>query len=185
MDSRLLKSGTADPFPVAADAERRLDRRRFLGVAGAAAVLTLAGEWLGRAAAAARPRLGQVRLDAAQPLAVGEARAVAGPSGGEALVVRLDAATVVGFDRRGPHLGCPVLWSAARGRFECPCHHAAFDARTGRVLFGPPQRGLETVTVLAGAAPGAAGGVRVACAPHPDLPPQAGKEPSDKRRNGQ
>ena len=40
-------------------------------------------------------------------------------------------ATTVAFDRRCPHLGCPVVWAPARGRFECPCHHAAFDARTG------------------------------------------------------
>jgi len=62
-------------------------------------------------------------------------------------VVRLDADTVVAYERRCPHLGCPVLWSAERGRFECPCHHAAFDARTGRVLFGPPRRGLAAVPV--------------------------------------
>jgi nitrite reductase/ring-hydroxylating ferredoxin subunit len=141
------RSSDYDPFPPAADAERALDRRRFLCAAGAATLLTLAGEWVGRGAATARTRALAVRLDAADPVAVGEARAFADLNGGEALVVRLDAATVVGFDRRCPHLGCPVLWAAERGRFECPCHHAAFDARTGRVLFGPPRRGLEPVIV--------------------------------------
>ena len=65
---------------------------------------------------------------------------------GTSLPVPGDDATIA-FDRRCPHLGCPVLWSAERTRFECPCHHAAFDARTGEVLFGPPRRGLAPAIV--------------------------------------
>jgi Rieske Fe-S protein len=90
---------------------------------------------------------GHVSLDATEPLAVGEARALAMPEGIQVLAVRLDADTVVAFDRRCPHLGCPVVWAAARARFECPCHRAAFDARTGQVLFGPPRRGLGRVEI--------------------------------------
>jgi len=129
-------------FPIGEDDERRLDRRRFLGVAGCAALLVAGGEWLaqrGEAAAAAPLTIDPVDANA---LADGEARTVAGIDGGEALVVRLPAGEVVAYDRRCPHLGCPVVWSAANARFECPCHHAAFDAHTGRVLFGPPRRGL-------------------------------------------
>jgi arsenite oxidase small subunit len=88
-----------------------------------------------------------VSLDGEPALEVGQGRAVSDPAGGEALVVRLDETTTVAFDRRCPHLGCPVLWSPERGRFECPCHHAAFDAATGRVLFGPPRRGLVAANV--------------------------------------
>ena len=134
-------------FPIEADEERKLDRRRFLYAAGAAALLTVAGEWIARAVAVARPRPLEARIDAAPPIAIGEAQATAASDGADALIVRLDASTVVAFARRCPHLGCPVVWAAERGRFECPCHHAAFDARTGRVLFGPPRRGLEPVTI--------------------------------------
>lgn len=136
-----------DPFPLGAAAEHRLARRRLLRAAGCAAALAAVGEWAARVVEAATPGVREVHLDAAEPLAVGAARTVAGDAGGEALVVRLDADSVVAFDRRCPHLGCPVLWSAERARFECPCHHAAFDARTGRVLFGPPRRGLTPATV--------------------------------------
>jgi Rieske Fe-S protein len=136
-----------DPFPKQLADERRLDRRRLLRAAAGAAVLCATGEWAGSALAAARSRRLEVGLDAAEPLAVGAARAAVDPAGGEALVVRLDEATTVAFDRRCPHLGCPVIWAADRGRFECPCHNAAFDARTGRVLFGPPRRGLEPAVV--------------------------------------
>ena len=136
----------SDPFPIAASEEQRLDRRRFLCAAGAAAVLAVSGELVAcRSAQQERSALA-VALDGPD-LAIGEARTLAGADGREALVVRLDEDATVAFDRRCPHLGCPVLWSAERGRFECPCHHAAFDARTGAVLFGPPRRGLAPATV--------------------------------------
>lgn len=142
---------SADPsrqaFPIPAAAERRLDRRRFLCVAGGAAAMTVAGDWLGREVERSRERVLEVSLGAEGVLEVGQGRAVRDPRGGEALVVRVDATTTVAFDRRCPHLGCPVLWSAERNRFECPCHHAAFDAATGRVLFGPPRRGLAPASV--------------------------------------
>ena len=138
-----------DPFPVALAAERRLDRRRFLYAMGATAALVLAGEWAGRQLGDGAPGPA-VRLPDPTALAPGEAVTVASHGAApEVLAVRLDADTIVAFDRRCPHLGCPVLWSAERARFECPCHRAAFDARTGRVLFGPPQRGLTAVRVAA------------------------------------
>lgn len=128
-------------FPVRADEEHRLDRRRFLCVAGSAATLALGGEWLARRAARRAEEPLAVTVDASG-LGVGEARAVAAADGREALVVRLAEGDLVAFDRRCPHLGCPVLWSPERARFECPCHHAAFAARTGEVLSGPPRRAL-------------------------------------------
>lgn len=133
-------------FPVAAAEERHLDRRRFLGVAGCAAVLVAGGEWLARRGEVAAAAPLEIAPPDAAALAVNEARAVA-VSGGEVLTVKLADGEVVAFDRRCPHLGCPVVWAAERERFECPCHHAAFDARTGRVLFGPPRRGLTAATV--------------------------------------
>ena len=136
---------TKERFPIHVEDAERLDRRRFLRAAGGAAVLTLCGEWAARALAGARPPASEVHLDSSEPLAIGEARALTGASGGEVLAVRIDDATVVAFDRRCPHLGCPVLWSAEHARFECPCHRAAFDARTGGVLFGPPRHGLARV----------------------------------------
>jgi Rieske Fe-S protein len=137
----------SEAFPIAAAAERRLDRRRFLCAAGAVAAAAVGGELLSGRVERARARPLTVARDASAPLPEGKARVLGDPRGGEALAVRLDADTVVAFDRRCPHLGCPVLWSAERGRFECPCHHAAFDARTGRVLFGPPRRGLTPARV--------------------------------------
>jgi Rieske Fe-S protein len=130
-------------FPPTTADERRLDRRRFLGACGAAAALAVLGNRVGRESERALTEPARIaEPHSLSDLAVGEARDVPAADGRVALAVRLDAATVVAFDRRCPHLGCPVRWSAENRRFECPCHHAAFDARTGAVLFGPPTRGL-------------------------------------------
>ena len=144
-DSRPPRTG--DAFPVAAADEQRLDRRRFLCAAGSAAVLAVGGEWSARRVLSrAEPPL-EVVLDDGDEPASGEARTLRAADGREALLLRVGDDATIAFDRRCPHLGCPVLWSAERTRFECPCHHAAFDARTGEVLFGPPRRGLAPAIV--------------------------------------
>jgi len=135
-------------FPAEIAAEHSLDRRRFLCTAGAALVAAAGGHWLARRVGEAPATIPPLRRESLSDLAAGQARAVE-HSDGTTLAVRLADGDVVAFDRRCPHLGCPVIWAAARGRFECPCHHAAFDARTGAVLFGPPDRGLTPVTVAA------------------------------------
>jgi Rieske Fe-S protein len=64
--------------------------------------------------------------------------------------------TVVFLDREGDrvralsatcaHLGCRVRWDVPRRQFLCPCHGGVYD-RDGRVVSGPPPRGLERVNV--------------------------------------
>jgi nitrite reductase/ring-hydroxylating ferredoxin subunit len=136
-----------DPhLPLSLDAARALDRRGFLCAAGIAAVGALVGDAVARRIVPAPPP-GSVRIPGAAPLAPGTVKVVSSAAGGEVLMVRLADETVVAFDRRCPHLGCPVVWAAERERFECPCHHAAFDARTGRPLHGPPRHGLTPVEV--------------------------------------
>jgi Rieske Fe-S protein len=128
------------------DEERGIDRRRFLRTAGAASILVAGGHWLGSRVEANRPAIPPLEAGSLDDLAAGEARAIANGDG-TALAVRLATGDLVAFDRRCPHLGCPVVWAAARERFECPCHDAAFDGRTGAVLFGPPRRGLDSVAI--------------------------------------
>lgn len=47
-----------------------------------------------------------------------------------------------------PHLGCLVA-RANDGIFLCPCHGSKFDA-TGKVISGPPPRGLVWVEISLG-----------------------------------
>ncbi len=140
---------TASDIPLRFAEEQTLDRRRLLRLAGAAAVAACGAEWLALRVHQRAASTVPLRIPDPATLKPGTARAVALGEGREALVARLDDASLVAFDRRCPHLGCPVVFAAERGRFECPCHHAAFDARTGRVLFGPPRGGLTPVEVVA------------------------------------
>jgi len=138
---------SADAFPISEPEARGINRRGLLCAAMASAVAVVGGEWIG-ALRMPGPIDDVVEVDEAMHLDVGAALSVKSmATQAEVLLVRVDAQTVVAFDRRCPHLGCPVLWSADRARFECPCHAASFDARTGAVLAGPPRRGLSPVSI--------------------------------------
>jgi nitrite reductase/ring-hydroxylating ferredoxin subunit len=139
---------TTSRFPIALADERRLDRRRFLAALGTAAVAVAGGRWLARRTVE-RSSGTPAPVAAAADLAPGDARIVS-RTGGQALVVRLRDGATRAFDRRCPHLGCPVVWAPERERIECPCHGAAFDPRTGHVLFGPPRTGLTPLPITEG-----------------------------------
>src|SRR3990167_7036399 len=44
------------------------------------------------------------------------------------------------------HLGCLVTWEGNKNEFVCPCHGAIFSAE-GKVVSGPPPKGLEPLNV--------------------------------------
>jgi Rieske Fe-S protein len=48
----------------------------------------------------------------------------------------------VALSSRCMHLGCPVRFTPAAGRFICPCHGGVYDFR-GMVTGGPPVRPLD------------------------------------------
>jgi arsenite oxidase small subunit len=51
------------------------------------------------------------------------------------------------FSQKCTHLSCAVVYERERGVLACPCHDGAFSVRDGRVLSGPPQRGLPRILV--------------------------------------
>jgi Rieske Fe-S protein len=68
------------------------------------------------------------------------------PSKGQhAILMRGEDGAYRAFSQRCPHLGCSVFYSEHSGKLECPCHEGFFDAQTGEVLAGPPQRGLAAI----------------------------------------
>jgi len=45
------------------------------------------------------------------------------------------------------HAGCTVAFVRASEQFQCPCHGGVYDARTGKVLAGPPPQPLTAIHV--------------------------------------
>ncbi|GEM46288.1 QcrA and Rieske domain-containing protein [Deinococcus cellulosilyticus] len=62
-----------------------------------------------------------------------------------ALLVRHEDGSFSAFSQKCPHLGCHVFYEEHSKKLECPCHEGFFDAKTGEVLAGPPQRGLSRI----------------------------------------
>jgi Rieske Fe-S protein len=62
-----------------------------------------------------------------------------------AVLVRTQDGDYFAYSRKCAHLGCSVDFDGARRCLSCPCHHGAYDARTGFVLFGPPPRPLDPI----------------------------------------
>lgn len=65
---------------------------------------------------------------------------------GSAWVVTANGREFTVFDPHCTHLGCAYRWDGEKRRFLCPCHTAAFGV-DGRVISGPPPRGLDRMSV--------------------------------------
>jgi Rieske Fe-S protein len=64
-----------------------------------------------------------------------------------AILVRLEDDELRAFSQKCTHLGCVVYYAPENGEMECPCHEGVFDADTGAVIAGPPQRPLGRIDV--------------------------------------
>jgi nitrite reductase/ring-hydroxylating ferredoxin subunit len=64
-----------------------------------------------------------------------------------AILIRATDGSYHAFGQKCTHLSCPVHYSKENDRLECPCHEGAFNAKTGEVLYGPPQRPLDNIPI--------------------------------------
>lgn len=68
------------------------------------------------------------------------------PTGNDsAILFRSDEGEYFAHSRRCAHLGCTVDFDSARRCLDCPCHHGAYDSKTGAVLYGPPTKSLDPI----------------------------------------
>lgn len=65
--------------------------------------------------------------------------------GGPAIVINSKGGYAA-FSLVCSHLGCLVKWEGDKNEFVCPCHGAIFNAE-GKVVSGPPPKGLERLNV--------------------------------------
>ena len=59
-----------------------------------------------------------------------------------AWVLRQADGSLIAYDPRCTHLGCPYSWDLTTQRFLCPCHNGVF-ALNGTVISGPPPHALD------------------------------------------
>lgn len=138
------------------DEEHRLNRRAFLhltflgSVAVGLSALPLAtlARWAERSGPKSSPTPEGVPIAKAAEIPPGEARNFNWPTSHDpAVLVHLPEGRFVAYDRKCTHLQCPVLWDKEQNHLVCPCHDGHFDARTGDVISGPPQRPLPMIEV--------------------------------------
>ena len=141
-----------EDFPIPSEDDSYVTRReltKFLG-------LTSLAFLTGTCAAAARKLWKRAMME--QSPAVAVAGIDDTPVGGYKLfryptendpciLLRLEPAKFVAFNQHCTHLACPVYFEAATKQLACPCHRGFFSAEDGRVLAGPPKRGLESLSV--------------------------------------
>jgi len=139
-------------FPVSSEEDSFVTRReftKFLGltsIAFFAGTFVAAGRKLWKRAMAGRG--GAVCVGGIEEVPVGGYKLFRYPTEDDpCILVRLDSEKVAAFNQHCTHLACPVIFNAEARQLECPCHKGFFSAEDGRVLAGPPKRGLEALNV--------------------------------------
>ena len=130
--------------------ERYVSRRQFGKFLTLASLAMFAGNlwllvrsWLRR-----EPLYRPHAIARVDEIPVGGVRLFAYPAAQDAcILLRPDANTFLAFSQKCTHLSCAVYYAPEKDRLECPCHEGFFDARTGRVLQGPPQRPLPRIVL--------------------------------------
>jgi Rieske Fe-S protein len=148
--------GPVDPpiwkrdFPYQAAAEEEVTRREFarylvLGTGALAAGNLGLAVWTQlRSINRGEPR----PIVAASDVATGETYLFRYPTDADpAVLLRVSDSEVVAFSQKCTHLGCVVYFEADHDRWHCPCHEGNFEAVTGEVISGPPERPLGKIDV--------------------------------------
>lgn len=142
----------AEDFPVEAADDTMVSRRDFVrylflvssGIFTGTLAVRVGGMFRRRKSAGRSEQSFKIAEAGAVP--VGSSRVFALPDDrGPAIMVRLSEDRYVAYSQKCTHLQCPVLWREDENKLVCPCHKGAFEAETGRVLYGPPERPLPPV----------------------------------------
>jgi Rieske Fe-S protein len=151
-DVRAATAPHQNEFPYDRDEEAQVTRREFcnfLGLTSAALFIGAAG-FAGKAVIDARETetFTPAKIEGAAALLPGTALNFHYPTERDsAILVRAQDGTYHAFGQKCTHLACPVYFDRSHQQLQCPCHEGAFDAATGHVLYGPPPRPLDAITL--------------------------------------
>ncbi len=139
-------------FPFDRDQEAQVTRREFCNFLGLTSTAFLLGT-VGFAAKSAYNaknvrNFTPLKLDGAMKLERNSALNFRYPTVTDpALLIRANDGQYYAYDQKCTHLLCPVYYEKKTERIECPCHEAGFEAKTGNVIYGPPQRPLNRIVL--------------------------------------
>ena len=139
-------------FPYEREDEAQVTRREFCNFLGltSAALFLGAGGFAAKAALDARKTESHAaaRITGAEMLAPNSSLNFNYPTERDsAILVRTADGAYHAYGQKCTHLSCPVYYSRDQQRLECPCHEGAFDAASGKVLYGPPPRPLDEIEI--------------------------------------
>lgn len=139
-------------FPYNRDSEAQVTRREFCNFLG----LTSTALFVGAAGFAGKAAIESQNVKKYEPLKINDSIKLEKNAAlnfryptvnDPAILIRTSDGEYHAYNQKCTHLSCPVYYSKEEERIECPCHEAGFEAKTGRVLYGPPPRPLEEIAV--------------------------------------
>ena len=151
-DVRAATEAFQKEFPYERDEEAQVTRREFcnfLGLTSAALFVGTAG-FAGKLVLDARESHDYLatQITGAEGLAPNSALNFHYPTSKDsAILIRTADGSYHAYGQQCTHLACPVYYAREHQRLECPCHEGAFDAKTGKVLYGPPPRPLDVIDI--------------------------------------
>ena len=151
-DVRTASAPFQTEFPYERDREAQVTRREFCNFL----FLTSSALFLGAAGFAARAGYDANQKRAFYPTRIGDSANIEPGSAlnfsypteeDTAILIRSKDGSYSAFGQKCTHLSCPVHYSKTNDRLECPCHEGGFSSKTGEVLYGPPPRPLDKITL--------------------------------------
>ena len=148
--SRPVEPVWRQDFPLTSAGEDEVTRREFVRYL----VLASGGFAAGNVGVALWSSLRSINEGEPRPIVAlsrlpeGRAHLFDYPTGSDpAILVHLPGGELRAFSQKCTHLGCVVYYEPEKAEMECPCHEGHFDAVTGEVTGGPPQRPLGRIDV--------------------------------------
>ena len=139
----------------ASSSDEQLTRREFCGalaVTSAGLAVVACGASAAQAAPQESPGRALVdpapKIEGAERLLPGSSLYFTYPTGNDpAILVRTQDGQFYAYGQKCTHKGCSVYFDRARRCLECPCHQGAYDVATGRMMYGPPPRPLDQISL--------------------------------------